>query len=86
MPSLDHALDNICCGQTVALDTVKVTIDETTDHVMLASSQLVMPAVINEAAKSYRGCCGNSSLSIASFFKGITFGYQQDSFEILVDG
>lgn len=53
MSQLDQALDYIFNGDTIAIDSIKVTIDQTKERIMLASSSLAMPALISENAKSY---------------------------------
>lgn len=98
-PTVDHALDYICRRETIEIDTIKVMIDtdETEElpqgperlqkqRYMIQNSTLVMPAQIHQSAKSFEGCCGNTSFSIASFIKGITWGYKEDQFDIQIDG
>jgi diacylglycerol kinase family enzyme len=86
--SLEKALDTLCRKESVAMDSVKVLIDCDSDYYlpagperlancrhMFTSSTLSMQAKIQDSAKGSVGVFGNFGYSMASFFKGISFGF-----------
>ena len=51
---------------------------------MLSGAQLSMPAKIAASAKSYGFC--SCAKSMAAFLKGVTYDFQEDIYEIEIDG
>jgi diacylglycerol kinase family enzyme len=97
--SMDHALDYICKGETIKVDTVRVLLDHESEETlpegperynvcrhMLTNSGLAMTPLVSIKAQFWKGCCGKASYTIAAILEAIKGNLVSDHFEILVDG
>ena len=80
--TLEDALENICKRTVIAIDTTRVLMDHESEETlpegldrisfcrhMMINSTCSMPAVIANAAKPFKACCGKASYSIATLLE-----------------
>ena len=97
--TVDHALDYICKGEVIKIDTVRVIIDNETEETlpegierlnftryMAINSGCAMPSLIAHKANWWKGCCGKNSYAIATLVEAIKGNIISDIFEVFVDG
>lgn len=97
--SMDHALDYICKGETIKVDTVRVLLDHDSEDAlpeglerfnfcrhMVINSGCAMPPLIAFKAKWWKTCCGKTSYAIATLVEAMKGNLISEIFEVHVDG
>lgn len=97
--NMDDALNYICKGETIKVDTVRVLLDNATEDTlpegmarydfcrhMVINSGCAMPPLVSLKAKPYKQCCGKSSYTIATILEACKGNLVSDNFEVIIDG
>lgn len=97
--SMDHALDYICKGETIKVDTARVLLDHDSEDSlpqglerlnfcrhMIINSGCAMPPLIAFKAKYWKTCCGKTSYAIATLVEAMKGNLVSEIFEVHVDG
>jgi len=98
-PTLEQALNYICKGEVIQIDTVRMLMDHDTEATlpsgndrlnferhMMVNSAIAMPAKIANTAIPLKGCCGTRSYEFATLWEACKGNFQPDSYEMFIDG
>ena len=93
-----HSLETIAKGETITIDTTRVLLDHDSENsvpygvdrlqfcrYMISNSTLSMPAKIANGAETWKGFCGGSSYSIATYLQAFSCGFVQDTYSLTID-
>ena len=85
------AIESICHGQAIPVDTIRVLIDHDTEEGlpegserrnycrhMLSNASLSMPARIADGASTWKGCFGASAFSLSTYLQAFSCGFTED--------
>lgn len=92
------AIDSICKGEAIPVDTIRVLIDHDKEENlpaneermnfcrhMLSNASLSMPARIADGASSFKGCFGTSAFSLSTYLQAFSCGFTEDMYQLSID-
>ena len=96
--SLEVALNNIVSHQCIKIDTVRVLLDHESEETlpegldrlnycrhMILNTALAVPAVINNGAIPFKGCCGGFAYEISTLWQACKGNFRPHEFEMTID-
>ena len=97
--SLDHALDYICKGECIPLDSIRVLLDHESEDSLPEGEDRInfcrhfdvncgisITAKIAHGAIPWKGCCGKRSYEVATLVQKCKGNFVPENFEVEIDG
>lgn len=99
--SLDHALDYICKGEAIPLDSCRVLCDHETEEELLmldgedrynmcrhfdVNAGVALTAKVTHGAIPFKGCCGKRSYEVATLVQKCKGNFIPENFAVEIDG
>ena len=97
--SLDHALDYICKGEAIPLDSCRVLCDHETEEELPdgedrynicrhfdVNAGVALTAKVTHGAIPFKGCCGKRSYEVATLVQKCKGNFIPENFAVEIDG